>query len=114
MISYARQHSLPVGRLSKDAGNGHRTRHRAKAYLRSTSNKDALLVAAADKLHNARATLSDYREVGEQLWLRFKAPKKDQFLFFGALIDTLHRPEAPRVLVGELEKVVNELAHEAK
>src|SRR5690348_3042797 len=30
MISYARQDSLLVGRLREDAGNGYRTRHRAK------------------------------------------------------------------------------------
>jgi hypothetical protein len=30
MISYASQNSLLVGRLHKDAGNGYRTRHRAK------------------------------------------------------------------------------------
>src|SRR5205823_281498 len=30
MISHTRQYFLPVGRLRKDAGNGHRTRHRTK------------------------------------------------------------------------------------
>jgi hypothetical protein len=30
MISYASQDSLLVGRLRKDAGNGHGTRHRTK------------------------------------------------------------------------------------
>jgi (p)ppGpp synthase/HD superfamily hydrolase len=32
-----------------------------------TANADALIVSAADKLHNARAILADYRERGEGL-----------------------------------------------
>jgi (p)ppGpp synthase/HD superfamily hydrolase len=50
------------------------------AHLRNTRNNDAVLVAIADKLHNARAILSDYREIGEELWSRFNAPKEDQRL----------------------------------
>jgi len=34
------------------------------AHLRS-ANADALIVGAADKLHNARAVLTDYRQIGE-------------------------------------------------
>ena len=33
---------------------------------------DAVLVSLADKLHNARAILNDYRTVGEPLWDRFQ------------------------------------------
>ena len=32
---------------------------------------DALRVSAADKLHNARSMLRDYREVGDEQWTRF-------------------------------------------
>jgi len=75
--------------------------------------KDALLVAAADKLHNARAILSDYRELGKQLWLRFNAPKEDQLWFYGRLVETFQQTAAPKVLVGELERVVKELEEES-
>jgi (p)ppGpp synthase/HD superfamily hydrolase len=34
---------------------------------------DAALVSAADKLHNARAILGDYRTVGDKLWSRFNS-----------------------------------------
>ena len=34
---------------------------------------EALLVTAADKLHNARAILNDYRNVGDELWCRFNS-----------------------------------------
>lgn len=34
---------------------------------------DALLVSAADKVHNARSILADYRTHGDELWARFNA-----------------------------------------
>jgi len=82
------------------------------AHLRSTKNEDALLVAVADKLHNARAILSDYREQGERLWGRFNAPKTDQLWLYGRLVETFQQTAAPKVLVGELERVVKELEEE--
>jgi len=83
------------------------------AHLGSTKNKDVLLVAAADKLHNARAILSDYRELREKLWQRFNAPKKDQLWFYGRLVETFQQTAAPKVLVGELRRVVKELEEES-
>lgn len=40
-----------------------------------TSSDAALRVSLADKLHNARSILTDYREQGDQLWSRFNAPE---------------------------------------
>lgn len=77
-------------------------------HLRSASG-DALLVATADKLHNARTMLFGSRELGEKFWLRFKAPKEDQLWFFGAIIETLRHTAAPRMFVDELDRVVAEL-----
>jgi hypothetical protein len=74
-----------------------------------TANADALIVSAADKLHNARAILADYRELGEGLWSRFKAPKKEQLWFYGAIVTTLRQTTAPKALVDELSLVVEEL-----
>ena len=44
-------------------------------YLRQLEHEDprAALVSCADKLHNARAILADYRVEHEQLWSRFNA-----------------------------------------
>jgi (p)ppGpp synthase/HD superfamily hydrolase len=74
-----------------------------------TANADALLVSAADKLHNARAILADYRELGEGLWSRFNAPKEDQVWFYEEMIKTLRQTAAPKTLVDELGLVVGEL-----
>ena len=44
-------------------------------YLHGLQQEDprAALVSCADKLHNARAVLGDYRRDGEELWSRFNA-----------------------------------------
>ena len=47
----------------------------------------ALLVSAADKLHNARAVLSDLRTQGDNLWERFNAPKQCQLWYYAALAE---------------------------
>jgi (p)ppGpp synthase/HD superfamily hydrolase len=81
------------------------------AHLRN-ANKDALIVAVADKLHNARAILTDYREHGEDLWTRFNASKDEQLWYNGALVETFHQTRAPQTIVAELERVVKELSAE--
>jgi hypothetical protein len=50
-------------------------RERKEAYIAAIAAKrpDELRVSLADKLHNARAILLDYRTHGEELWGRFKA-----------------------------------------
>ncbi len=40
-------------------------------HLRVNTDKSVYLVSAADKLHNARSILTDYRNFKEQLWSRF-------------------------------------------
>ena len=48
-------------------------RERKEAYIEHLAGAapSARLVSAADKLHNARAILADYRERGDALWSRF-------------------------------------------
>jgi len=87
-------------------------RERKDKYLEhlQSANEDTLLVSAADKLHNARAILSDYRKVGEKVWKRFNAPKKDQLWYYNELVNTLQKTAAPKTLVKELRRVVEELS----
>src|SRR5438876_11275421 len=82
-------------------------------HLRS-ANTDALIVGAADKLHNARAVLADYRQIGEELWSRFSVPKAEQLWYYSALVDAFKQTTAPNVLVSELERVVKELRAECE
>lgn len=69
---------------------------------------DVLLVAAADKLHNARTVLADYRLHGEALWSRFTAGRDGQLWYYGRVADVVRR-RLGGPLADELDRVVAEL-----
>jgi (p)ppGpp synthase/HD superfamily hydrolase len=71
------------------------------------ADSDTRLVAAADKLHNARSILADYREIGESVWQRFNGGREGTLWYYRALADALGR--APNRLTHELERVVADL-----
>lgn len=77
------------------------------AHLPQTSDS-VRLVSAADKLHNARSILMDYRDQGEALWGRFQGGKEGTLWYYRTLVDTL-RPLGPARLVDELARVVEEI-----
>ncbi len=69
-------------------------RERKKSYIAAISSKspDALRVSVADKLHNARALLADYRTVGDDLWARFKAGESDSIVwYYRALVEAFEQ-----------------------
>ncbi len=71
------------------------------------------LVAAADKLHNARSVLSDLRREGERVWDRFAAPRHETLWYYRAVTSRLQE-SGPHPLVEELDRVVTELERRAK
>ncbi len=74
---------------------------------------DARRVSCADKLHNARSILRDYRLEGERLWDRFNAPPEEQLWYYRALVQAFQQP-GRTALVDELERVVGQLEAERK
>lgn len=60
---------------------------RKQAYLDSLPQKqnDELRVSLADKLHNIRAVVLDHRQIGEEIWPRFKAGREGQLWYYGEL-----------------------------
>ncbi|BAO29368.1 HD domain-containing protein [Sulfuritalea hydrogenivorans] len=83
---------------------------RKEAYLDHLRDAPASvrLVSAADKLHNARAILADYREIGETLWERFNATKEQTLWYYRALV-TAFAAHGSSVLVAELDRTVREI-----
>ncbi len=83
---------------------------RKKAYIARVRHEDAdtRLVSAADKLHNARAILADYRRLGEDIWARFKGGRAGTLWYYDALVNTF-REAGSNPVVEELERVVREL-----
>ena len=83
---------------------------RKRAYINHLIEAPASvrLVCAADKLHNARSILSDYRNLGEAVWQRFAGRKEGTLWYYRSVVDTLVR-SGRTPLVDELERVVSEI-----
>jgi (p)ppGpp synthase/HD superfamily hydrolase len=72
---------------------------------------EARRVSCADKLHNARSILRDYRVLGERVWDRFSASAEENLWYYRELVLAFRQPDRSP-LVGELERVVSELEAE--
>jgi GTP pyrophosphokinase len=93
-------------------------RARKEAYIARmrSASPSVLLVSAADKVHNARSLLADYRRSGDSIWNHFKGGKEGTLWYFRALVDTYRHaapPERTAELVDELEALVGELESRA-
>ncbi|MDO8389003.1 MAG: HD domain-containing protein [Actinomycetota bacterium] len=79
---------------------------------------DALLVSAADKVHNARSILADYRTHGDQLWARFNpaAGRTGSLWYYARLVQILGERLAGTPgaeLAAELRRTVEAIHAEA-
>ena len=83
---------------------------RKKAYVAHVveAPRSVRLVSTADKLHNARAILADYREIGEPLWKRFNGGRDGTLWYYRALADAFRAVES-NPLTEELNRTVAEL-----
>jgi (p)ppGpp synthase/HD superfamily hydrolase len=88
-------------------------RDRKQAYLARVKHHGASAqrVSLADKFHNARSILTDFREVGDAVWNRFAPSREDTLWYYRALVDA-HRKGGPSRLLAELDRVVTELERE--
>ena len=84
---------------------------RKEQYLASLAGKprEALLISAADKLHNATSILEDYLVHGEGLWPRFKGGRESLW-YYRELVKRLRGCTDSR-LHRRLEATVKELHH---
>jgi (p)ppGpp synthase/HD superfamily hydrolase len=85
-------------------------RERKETYVAHLSGApgSVRLVSSADKLHNARTVLSDYRALGEDLWNRFNGGREGTLWYYRAIVDSLRNGDEDPV-VEELDRVVTEL-----
>jgi (p)ppGpp synthase/HD superfamily hydrolase len=85
-------------------------RKRKEAYIAhvDTASHSVRLVSTADKLHNARAILRDYRQEGEKLWTRFNGRKEGTLWYYRSLVTAFQQAERNE-LNEELDRAVTEL-----
>ncbi len=84
------------------------------AHLRGSTNVSVYLVSCADKLHNARAILSDYIALGDDLWGRFNkdAGRDGTLWYYNQMVETYANgtPDPRRTsIVRQLAETVAEL-----
>jgi (p)ppGpp synthase/HD superfamily hydrolase len=85
-------------------------RERKEAYIAHLGHASSSirLVSAADKLHNARTILRDYRQLGEDVWQRFKGGRDGTLWYYRSLANIFNEL-GPAGLATELDEVVAEL-----
>jgi GTP pyrophosphokinase len=83
---------------------------RKENYLAHLENASAsvCLVSAADKLHNVRSIIRDYREHGEDIWERFQGRRDGTLWYYETVADTLLRRYRTQ-LTRDLQDAVDEL-----
>jgi (p)ppGpp synthase/HD superfamily hydrolase len=97
---------------SLDADDERSWWERKTAYLEhlpTVTDDSALRVALADKVHNARSIVRDYRDEGDELWNRFEGRSADdQLRYYNGLLD-FFAGTRPGPLVEDLKRAVAEL-----
>ncbi|HET7376742.1 MAG TPA: HD domain-containing protein [Anaerolineae bacterium] len=85
-------------------------RNRKEAYIDHVrhASRSIQLVSLADKVHNARSILADYRIYGDAVWTRFHGGKSGTLWYYRALVDAFRANGHPP-LVAELDRVITEL-----
>ena len=83
-------------------------KERKAAYLEALPHHSpsAILVSNADKLHNLRTIVADYRQIGERLWERFN-PESEPVRYYSALAGVFSYLDSP--LADELLATLGEL-----
>jgi (p)ppGpp synthase/HD superfamily hydrolase len=83
-------------------------KYRYLANLRHAS-PSVRLVSLADKLHNARSLLADWRELGDVIWDEFSIGKEKTLWFYQSLLQ-VYRETGSDWMTVELEQVVSQLS----
>jgi len=114
----ARVHRVVLGCTDTDPAGGKKGNWEARKkkfidHLRHEADPDVLLVAAADKLYNARSIINDMRLVGEEVWSRFSVPREKTLWYYREVTRALKEqlPRSPSRLVRELDGIVWALEH---
>jgi (p)ppGpp synthase/HD superfamily hydrolase len=78
--------------------------------LEACDDDGTLRVALADKVHNARSIVRDYRYEGHMIWERFTEKTAQQQLWYSNQLAELLARKRPGPLADELRDAVEELA----
>ncbi len=80
-------------------------------HLRQATSPSVFLISVADKVHNLRSILEDYRRIGDRLWERFTGKRDGTLWYYGELLKVYQEKAPARCadLVEEMECLYREL-----
>lgn len=79
-------------------------------HLEYHASEEALMVSAADKIHNLISNVIDYKVVGEDLWQRFTTKSaEDQIWWYESVLVVLKKRLPSSALTAKNEATLNEL-----
>lgn len=74
-----------------------------------TASREAMLVSAADKLHNIKSITLSHKKLGDAVWTHFNAPREKILWYYGEVVKLLEsRLDHP--LIQELRNAYSALA----
>ena len=95
--------------IPDENGKKENWKQRKEKYLAhlATTHSDVLLVSGCDKLHNARAILSDLENIGTKVYDRFNASMEETLWYYSELskIFSAHNSPVARALADTVEKI---------
>ncbi|NIA18264.1 MAG: HD domain-containing protein [Actinobacteria bacterium] len=65
------------------------TRKKKKLRQLKNAGRDALIVSAADKIHNLKSIIRNYEQFGEKLWKKFNAPPEKKYWYYREAVDVI-------------------------
>ena len=83
-----------------------KTEHIAKLAI---ADDDVIIVAMADKVHNARAIVSDLSIHGSKTWQKFNASREQILWYYTGNLLVAQERKAPRFLVDALDRALGEM-----
>ncbi len=88
---------------------------RADAYLEHLEHKasdESLIVSCADKTHNLMSMLTDYAEVGDELWKCFKVGAERQLWWYEKVLEVIRLRLPGLTIANNLEKLIAQFKNE--
>lgn len=97
--------------LAEDPDNKEEWKIRKERYLAHLSEADAdtFTVSLADKLHNARAIVSDLMITGPSTWERFNASPEDILWYYNGIVSGANKRNSNPFLAANLAEAVAEM-----
>jgi (p)ppGpp synthase/HD superfamily hydrolase len=86
-------------------------KERKERYIAKFSQESAEVrrVSLADKLHNARSTLSEYQRIGTAIWDIFRGGRQGTLWYYQSLIQAAKDVGETSMLLIELERIIQQL-----